>query len=99
MNKEKLFRKLVENNADRDAYFMSIPADISMAFIDNQYVNSLINERDIMLKMIFGDHTYSVEWFLYEWKPGMEVGFDGNMTAINNIDEYIDFMKTYEGFE
>ena len=99
MNKEQIFRKLCSNNQIRDNYFSQLPADICMSYVDNGYVNNLLNERDMLLEFIFGEHTESIQWFLYDWKPGMEVGYDDVMTKIQNIDEYIDFMKKNEGFK
>ena len=55
--------------------------------------------KDKLMKVAFGEHYQSVEWFLYEWKPGFEVGIDGVETVINNIDDYIAWLKLNEGFE
>jgi hypothetical protein len=99
MNKEQIFRELCYNDQVRDGYFNQIPVDIRMSYVDNGYTNNLLQERDMLIKLIFGEHTEAIEWFLYEWKPGMEVGYDGDMTKIWNIDEYIDFMKKNEGFK
>ena len=70
-----------------------LPIDINTAFIDNGYVNKLSMERDMLLKIIFGEHTEAVEWFLYEWRPGFEVGCLGVCIPIHNIDDYINYMK------
>ena len=99
MNKEKIFRELYSNMVKRDEYFDRLPSDINVAFIDNEYVNNLSMERDMLLKIIFGEHTEAVEWFLYEWKPGFEVGCLGVCVPIHNIDDYINYMKEYEGFD
>lgn len=98
MSKEQLFREVYKNSLIRDEYFKKLPADICMAFIDNEYVNNVTQERDMMLRLLFDEHAEAIEWFLYEWRPGSEVGFDTVVTKINNIDEYIDFMKNNEGF-
>lgn len=94
-SKEKIFRELYANLLKRDEYFDTIPQDINMAFIENQYVDNLLHERDMLIRLIFGEHSDAIEWFLYEWRPGFEV--DG--VKINNIDEYIDYMKKCEWFE
>ena len=98
MNKEQIFRELCYNDQVRDDYFNQIPADICMSYVDNGYTNNLLQERDMLIKLIFGEHTEAIEWFLYEWKPGMAVGCNGITYKIHNIDEYIDFMKKNEGF-
>lgn len=100
-SKEQIFRELYANQLKRDSYFDTIPRDINMAFIDNVYVNNLLQERDMLIHLIFGDHSDAIEWFLYEWKEGYDVkpGPEFNATKIMDIDQYIDYMKKYEGFE
>jgi hypothetical protein len=99
VNKEKIFRHLYENMLKRDEYLATIPSDVNGFVFDNRYVNSLLDDYDTMLKVIFDEHAEAIGWFLYEWKPGYEVEFDGKTTKINDIDEYIDWMKSMEGFE
>ena len=99
MNKEKIFRELYEGSVKRDEWFDKLPRDINTAFIDNGYVNNLLMERDMLMSIVMGEHLEAVEWFLYEWRPGMVVGANGVTTKIHNIDEYIDWMKKNEGFE
>lgn len=99
MNKELIFRELYKNQLKRDEYFDKLPRDINMFVIDNQFTNNVLQERDMLIRLIFGEHADAVEWFLYEWKPGAEVGFDTVVVKINNIDEYIEYMKNNEGFE
>jgi hypothetical protein len=69
-------------------------------FGNSTYISSLHQDLDIMMESIFGEHSYSVKWFLYEWQPGYKVGLSGEEeTPIHNIDEMIDWMKKNEGFE
>lgn len=98
MNREQIFRELYKEQVKRDEWFNKLPIDINAAFFDNAYVNSLADVNHMLVNNLFGEYADSVYWFLYEWKPGYEVGFDGKTTAINNIDEYIDWMKAVEGF-
>lgn len=99
MNKEKIFRELYRQTLVRDEWFDKLPTDICAAFFDNVYTNSLSEECDMLIKIVFGEHTEAIQWFLWEWKPGFEVGCDGVTAVINNIDEYIDWLKKHEGFE
>lgn len=99
MNREKIFRELYKNDTSRDKYLGSIPVDIRSAFFDNQFVNNLCMERDMLIRMVFGEYADAIEWFLYEWRPGMEVGHDTVVMKIYSIDEYIEYMKINEGFE
>lgn len=99
MNKELIFKELHKNLQARDAYFDSIPTDICMAFLENELVNNLLRERDMLIRLIFGEHADAVEWFLYEWTPEMEFGPSGSeLRTAKNIDEYIEYMKENEGF-
>jgi hypothetical protein len=99
MTREELFRKLYEEEVRRDNWFKSLPLDINSAFFDNEYVNSLYYENSMLIEKVFDEHAESVFWFIYEWKPGYEVEFDGKTTKIYDIDGYINWMKYVEGFE
>lgn len=94
----KVFKELYENELKRDMYVEKIPSDIRMSIVDNEFTASLEEERSMLIKLLFKEYTESIEWFLYEWKPGYEVGIDNVMTKINNIDEYISWMQENEGF-
>lgn len=98
MNKEQVFRQLVENEANRDKYFGKIPSDIQPFVIDNEYTNNLLHERDMLIRLIFGEYSEAIEWFLYEWRPGFEVRLGDKSKKINDIDEYIEWMKENESF-
>lgn len=100
MTKEDIFRKLYQSELRRTAYIDSIPTDLRGGVIDNQYVNDYSRDYMMMLGHIFGDDTDSISWFLYEWKPGWEVGYHrGVERKINSIDEYIDWLKNVEGVD
>ena len=98
MNKEQLFHELYESKLKEEAYIDSIPSDISTAFVDNEYANSISVTNEKLIKYIFGDSFDSILWFLYEWKPGYKVGSNGKITTIHSIDDYITWMKEFEGF-
>lgn len=98
MNKKELFRELYKSKIDNDAYLETIPKDINTAFFDNKYVNNLEQDKANLIKLAFGEHWYSIEWFLNEWKPGYEVGMKDVFTKINDIDQYIQWMEENEGF-
>ena len=93
MDREYIFRELYKNQIKRDNYLDKVPSDINMFFVQNEYVNSLEIEREKLIRFVFGEFSYSIEWFLYEWKSGQEVVSDGITTEIHNIDQYIDWMK------
>jgi hypothetical protein len=96
--KETLFRLLYQSKLDREIYSDSIPSDLSDVFL-NGYTDSLHKDYSELLNAFFGPHTQSIEWFLYEWEPGYEVGIGGGVvTKIHNIDEYVSFLNTFENF-
>lgn len=99
VNKEHIFRQLYASKIERDAYFDSIPSDIAPVVWDNRYVTLLEGDYQILFEGLFGDDAESILWFLHEWRPGFEVGVGGMMTQINDIDQYIDWIKANEGFK
>jgi len=99
MNKEQLFRELYKSDVKRQDYFDAVPSDLKSVLM-NAYNEYLLDDRYMLIQFAFGEHAYSVEWFLNEWRIGYEVGLsEGEQTAINNIDDMIDWMKKNEGFE
>jgi len=96
MTKEQIFRNLYANYVNRDAYLDRIPNDLQTYVFDNTYSNLLSNDCAMMINHIFGDAADGIFWFLYEWQPGYEVGYHEHERAIQNIDDYIDWMKNVE---
>ena len=100
MNKEQLFRSLYKSHQRRIEWIDKLPKDIQQAFFDNEYVNALLEDNTLLMQSVFAEHYDSVEWFLYDWKPGAEVGQVGEEPVkIQDIDQYIAWMKSMEGFE
>jgi hypothetical protein len=98
MNKEQLFRKLHKSHIEREEYADKVPSDLGQ-FFTNCYVNSIWQDYDLLSRAAFGEHYDSVCWFLYDWKPGYEVGYGDVVVKIESIDQYIEWMKANEGFE
>lgn len=96
MNKETIFRKLYASKVKREQYLDTVPKDIQAAIFDNEYINSTYIDYEMLLQKVFDEHYEAIAWFLYEWKPGF---FAVGDVEINNIDQYIEFMKKNEGFE
>lgn len=99
MNREQIFRQLYADKIARDEYADSLPSDVCMAIIDNAYVNSIAAVNEQMIEFIFGDQAPSIFWFLYEWKPGYEVGIGDRTWSINSIDAYVQWMREFGGLE
>lgn len=98
MNKEQIFRKLYEEQLRREEWLDKIPSNINSVFFDNEYVNSMSIANDMLIEKVFDEHAESIFWFLHEWTPGAEVGYDGEYTKINGINQYILWMRNVEGF-
>ena len=99
MTKIEVFKKLVALNKKQNDYIDRVPSDISAVVFDNEYINIQGQMMDLLIQNYFGDQADSIYWFLYDWKPGYSVEVDGQQTMINNIDEYIAWMKAVEFFE
>jgi hypothetical protein len=107
--KIKLFKLLHKSNQTSDMFLDSIPSSIKSVFFDNPHVEELHAVNSTMRKLIFGKDIDSIDWFLYEWRPGLKVravftepGAAIEITivkVINNIDDYIDWIVEHEGFE
>lgn len=95
MNKETIFRELYTSKVKREQYLESVPKDLQAAIYDNCYVNSTFIDYEMLLENVFVEHYEAIAWFLYEWNPGYKV----DDIEINDIDQYIEFMKKNEGFE
>jgi hypothetical protein len=99
MKKSDVFRKLVKLHNDINQYLDRVPSDIVQSIFDNEYSNNQGHMVDLLIDEYFGEHAESVLWFMYEWKPGFAVGYDGNAQKIYSLDEYIEYLKVHEGFE
>lgn len=104
MNKEQILRRLYRNKVNRDNFIDAVPdqyREIVSSAIMSDYVNWLYQDNEMMQRVVFQEHWDSVEWFLYDWQPGFEVGVRGDSigTPIYSIDEFIKWMKLNEGFE
>ena len=98
MSKEKVFRELYKNHTFRDAYLDELPDEFQNLIMDNAYSQSMWKDHYAMLDVVFGEHKDAIEWFLYEWQPGYEVGANGKIEKIMDIDQYIQWMKDNEDF-
>lgn len=84
-----------------DKWLESLPNEISTAFFDNTYVNTILNSAMDLFKLHFDNDTlYSdVEWFLYEWQPGFDIRVNDKEYVINNKADYISYLKENYKFD
>lgn len=97
--KEEVFRIIWQQKQLADKFIDSLPRSINEAFFANEYTDAYNVISDTLMMEYFGRHWDSVYWFLYEWKQGFMVGIYTADTVINNIDEYIEWMKKHENFQ
>ena len=89
MTKLELLKNLRELQKVEDAYFDSLPRDISMAFIENGYTEALYKANALLMQEAFGDLAEEVGWFMYEWKPGYSlVEADGTEWTFEDDEAY-----------
>lgn len=100
MTKAELFRNLVKLYATSDSWLNTVPREINSVFFDNPAMDAMYNANTMLIREYFGEHAEAVEWFIYEWKPGYTVRAPESQDEIpiNSIDEYVAYMKLYEGF-
>jgi hypothetical protein len=93
-----LFRKIYTQKVKGDAYVKVLPYEISRAIFDNEYSNSQGMINDMLCDTIFGKDIESINWFIYDWQPGYKVESNDKTFVINNLDDYIAFIESEEGF-
>jgi hypothetical protein len=101
MKKSEIFKRLYSNLKNRDKFIDTLPPYFQEVVFDNDYSSLLHDDNMLLIEHTFGEHTEAIMWFMYEWSPGMEAypSKDHEGIAIQNIDEYIDYIKQYEGFK
>lgn len=61
---------------------------------DNPIVESVERVNNEMALLLFGQILYDdVNWFLYDWREGYTITVDGFEYTINNIDDYLNYVK------
>ena len=102
MTREEIFRKLYKEYKAAQDYMSKVPSDISTFMVTNDYAESYHKMVEMLIPAYFGKHAEAIEWFIYDWEVGYKVSANiGDRTiilTINNIDEYIKYLKKYEDF-
>lgn len=61
---------------------------------DNPIVASVERLNSEMALLLFGQILYDdVNWFLFDWREGYAITVDGVEYVINNIDDYLNYVK------
>ena len=97
------FKTLIEQlkySAERgDEWMDKVPHEVSAAFFDNPYVDSLQFRVDLLIKTMFDEPLLmEVSWFLYEWEESKDESLrtisypDGRKFVINNVTDFCDYL-------
>jgi hypothetical protein len=93
---EQIFSFLYNQNKAQNAWVDKLPYDISSAFFDNEYVNSLILSKEILLDNLFEDQflRYDIDYILYNEaryiiSGDIEYKFEGS----DELEEFLKYFK------
>lgn len=93
---EKLLTDIYSLHQELEAY------NTKMHQLDRGFSNYLIESpavlisnriSDKLMTALFGEMLEDVLWFLYDWKEGYEIEVDGKKYIINNLDDYLAYVK------
>ncbi len=93
---EKLLTDIYSLHQELEAY------NTKMHQLDRGFSNYLIESpavlisnriSDKLMTTLFGEMLEDVLWFLYDWKEGYEIEVDGKKYIINNLDDYLAYVK------
>lgn len=102
MNKIEIFKIIYEHHKFGEEFLDSIPWQIRDGYFDNPYVESINAIKNHLLREVFTvDELFVIEWFLYDMmcRGGTVYSPDGEQFEIASFDEYIEYLKKYEGWE
>lgn len=100
IDKEKLLRDLYKEKLTGTEWLDKVPNEISPAIFDNPYCEYLAKSMDMSIDAAFGRSADTVQWILNDWfwdKDLRLVSPNGTEMKIDSIDDYIDYVNTYEG--
>ncbi len=90
-------------NEKRSAWLNNIPTDISAAFFDNEYVNSLHKVIEFFINQIIPtDLQTDVSWFLYEvnYEHGSNAtASDGTRHLVKTLSDFLTLVQIDYTFE
>jgi hypothetical protein len=92
----ELIRELKRLNELNSSYLDKIPYEFSNIVVGNEYAENNYTIIILLLKSVFAELYWDVEWFLNEWDPVKNNKFwleDGTEIIINSVDDYIEYLK------
>lgn len=96
MTKIQILKELKESLQIRNTYIDSLPKDLDCIF-DNQLISQLNTDILLLMKELFKQETYGIEWFLYEFSEDLNrtepnIIENGVSYIIRTNDEYYDYL-------
>jgi len=101
MTKLEVFRRIYDLYSEAEDYINQVPSDLNTFFFENTYSNNREMIVDVLMRAYFTEsENESVYWFLYEWhnNKDLTISIDDHEYKFNTIDDYIDYLKQYEGW-
>ncbi len=98
MKKWKIVEKLLYDQERMNEWIDSIPSEIREAFFDNLIVNTLSDNRELLLRSLFGEYEYSeIDWLLHEWLNNRELVavMDNVEYKVETIGDAVEFYKKF----
>jgi len=107
MNKITILRELYVQQVDGNKWLDKVPREVSTAFFDNPYVESLQRSQDLLMTCVFTEAEQDwADWFLLEWTndKSLTVGYDngaGNrgVFSFNTIEDFVNYLVNHEDWE
>lgn len=102
MSKIKLLENLIAAQKKDDAFYRSLPNQVSDAFFDNDSMNAKDEQIMLLLNTVFTEREMEfVEWFLYEWVDGhMEIKDEGGERFVfGDRNDAMVYLADYEGWK
>jgi len=100
MTKEQLLRKVYALSRHAEKYFDNTPSndDGKVAAVNNQFVDDHLEIEELLLEEVFAEWWPSISWYLTEPSEKAVITSDAQHVTINNIDEFINYLKNVQGF-
>lgn len=97
VDKKALIKEIIKIGSKGDKWLDAVPSEISSAFFDNPYVESMSRTTDLLLSVIFTEEELGwVYWILYDWSDsrteGLSFVVDNTEYNPKTRDEAIDLV-------
>lgn len=92
-----LVTRLLELKTQAQAYLEPLPTELVSALTDNAYAKAHWEMLTLVSVSAFGEAWPDVEWFLHEWRPGLNIMVDypdgTKEYTIHSLEDYLAYAK------